>query len=379
MRLSFEQDLPAHPAAVWPFLTEPEKLARWSRADVHAIEPGDGGGPGDVGALRRITIRAAGMRASFEEVIEHAEPPKRLVYRVVSGLPLRAHRGEITLAKDGCGAWLRWDVDAAFLVPALAIGARAILDGELRASLDALARAVRGEPEIALEKRSFRDDLDELPALEREAERALAEQRALADRLAQAQDPKRWFTRVYQYVTERQLSLCNKNRLTNRAWVMRLIPRFHAYYVDNLRRYLGELPGRAESHWQEAFRAMDRAIPARLDEGLLTVKGLLAGVAAHIEEDLPRTLAEVYRAHYAGRCAYVRFRADYLLMAGIFQHAADRLLRELPRDLTFLPMRALRPLLPLEIEDRAIAFCYDVPRRRRQAFERGARLAVWQG
>ncbi len=379
MRLSFEQQLPARPAAVWPFLIEPARMARWSLADVTSIAPGDGGGPGDVGALRRITIRAARTSTSFEEVIEHAEPPSRLVYRVVRGLPLRDHRGEITLARDGDGTLLRWDVDFAFLVPGVEIGARAILDSQLRDSLEALAIEVAGAPEIALQKSDFRDDLGELPALERDAERVREEQRALADRLAAAGDPKVWFTRVYQYVTESQLAYCREGRLTHRAWVMRLIPRFHVYYVDNLRRYLGEIPGRAESHWQVAFRAMDRARPERRDAGSLAVEGLLHGVAAHIEDDLPRALAEVHRAFYAGRCEIARFRADYLLMAGVFHLASDRLLAEMPRSFVPLHVRALGPLLPLELKDLLLSRYYDVARERRRAFERGARLAVWQG
>jgi hypothetical protein len=113
--------------------------------------------------------------------------------------------------------------------------------------------------------------------------------------------------------------------------------------------------------------------------GVQTTRGLLFGVAAHIEEDLPRALAEVYRRHYAKRCDYVRFRADYLLMANIFQRAASRLLAEMPRGAVPGYLRVLAPLLPLEVEDQILRRYYDVPRKRTMAFERGARLAAWAG
>jgi hypothetical protein len=375
-----EQTLPATPAAVWPFITDPVRMNAWSLARIESISPGDGDDPGGVGALRRVTIRAPGRDVSFVEVIENAEPQRRLRYRVVRGLPLRDHVGEITLRREGDGARLAWDVTFEFLVPGAGLAARRMLDAQLRQSVGALASAVRGAVGEGEDRgRVFEDDLVALPELEREAERVLGEQRALADRLERARDPKHWFTRVYQYVTEGQLAHAREGNVTHRAWVMRLVPRFHTYYADNLRRFMGDLPGRAETHWQVAFREMDRAREGTRGAGVQTARGLLFGVAAHIEEDLPRALAEVYRRHYAGRCGYVRFRADYLLMAGIFQQASARLLAEMPRDSVPAYLRVLAPVLPLEARDRILSRYYDVPRKRMLAFERGARLAVWEG
>jgi carbon monoxide dehydrogenase subunit G len=377
MRLSLAQALPATPDAIWPFITDPARMNLWSLARVDGISPGDGGDPGGVGALRRITVRAPGRDVAFEEVVEHAEPPRRFVYRVVRGLPLRDHRGEINVRAQDGGSVLTWDVDFDFLVPGAEIAARRVLDEQLRRSLEALAGAAHeAAARPARVSARFVDDPEEVPALEREAVRVCVEQRELADRLNRAKDPKYWFTRVYQYVTEEQLARVRDGKSTHRAWVLRLIPRFHVYYIDNLRRYLGDLPGGAESHWQLAFGEMDRA---RERGGYQLVRGLLHGVAAHIEDDLPRALAEVHRRHYAGRCDYVRFRADYLLMADIFRRAADRLMADLPRNALPTYLRVLDPVLPVEVKDRLLTLYYDVPRQRRQAFERGGRLAVWAG
>jgi hypothetical protein len=96
---------------------------------------------------------------------------------------------------------------------------------------------------------------------------------------------------------------------------------------------------------------------------------------AHIEDDLPRALAEVYRA-YAGRCDYARFLPDYLRMAGIFADAGDRLLADWPRRAWTPRARLLDSLTPrafrTQLLDRTF---YPVTRARRAAFERGAELA----
>jgi len=105
--------------------------------------------------------------------------------------------------------------------------------------------------------------------------------------------------------------------------------------------------------------------------------GVLA-VRAHIEEDLRRALAEGWRDHFAGRCDYARFRADYLLMAPVFRTAADRLLDEMPPALLPAWLRLARRALPPELQDALTnRRSYDVPRRRLEAFERGGRLAAW--
>ena len=118
-----------------------------------------------------------------------------------------------------------------------------------------------------------------------------------------AGDPKRWFTRVYEYVTECQLTACRERAITHRAWVLRLIPSFHDYYTTSLSRVMGTASGSAEVHWRDAFAAMAGGSLRYRAPGDVLAYGLLRGVRAHIEEDLPRALAEVYAQHYRGRCS----------------------------------------------------------------------------
>src|SRR5262249_15569754 len=148
-------------------------------------------------------------------------------------------------------------------------------------------------------------------------------------------------------------------------WVLRLIPRFHHYYADNLRKRIGELSGTAERHWQTAFDEMEGLGRHGADERRMLFLGLLRGMRAHIEEDLPRALAEIWFAHYSDRCDYARFRADYLSMGGIFTKSSERLMAEVPRRLWPWYFRGPGTWLPEDLKDRIRRKrYYDLPRAR---------------
>ncbi len=371
MMIAWERDLDAPPEVVWPHITVPEKMVAWSRAPIARSDDGDGGTPDGVGALRRVTIRALGRETTFEEVIAASEPHARLVYHVVRGLPLRDHEGVQTLTKTPTGTHLSWRVRFEPIAKPLGPAASRLLDGQMKSSLDALARVVaKGAPSSARAVRAFRDDDEALPSLGATAKEILDEQPALAESLRA--DPKYWFSRVYQFVTEEQLRFVAE-RATHRAWILRLLPVFHRFYISNLEAH--RAGKRTEAAWRVAFGAMDRA---RNGDGVAVIKGLLLGVRAHIEEDLPRALAEVWSAHYRGRCDYVRLRADYLRMADVFRVASSRLVAEMPPSWIPPQLRVLVRFAPLEVQDWAFARnYYDVARARRKAFERGLGIASW--
>ena len=205
------------------------------------------------------------------------------------------------------------------------------------------------------------------------ARRSLAEQRSVADALAADDDPKRWFARVYQYVTEEMITHATDPesplRLENRDWVLALIPVFHEYFATNLDDYRRGLP--AEPAWQRAWSTCERRDPK--NPALPIMKGLLAGVAAHIEADLPRAIARVHAAEFAEHDLRV-FRPDYLRLAPIFHTASDRLLDDLPashKPWWVGPVRRLPP----NFLDAAIARTgYDVARRRLHAFADAVQL-----
>lgn len=376
VELQLRARIAAPPAAVWPFVTDPARMNEWSRAPIKLLAAGDGDGVDSVGAYRRVDVRSRTGPVRLFEVVEHSEPPARFVYRVVRGPGLlRYHRGEQRLRADGDATELTWDVRFEFAAPGVGVLVGRALRTQLEASLETLARVAAGAAPAVIATPPAWTDRD-LPRLRAEADIILGEQRALADELFARADPKAWFARVYQYVTEAQLALVDEGGVSHREWVLRLVPRFHTYYAGNLARWRGLAPGACESQWAEAFGFAESSGPRPPAQKL--IGGLLLGVRAHIEEDLPRALAEVWLEHFTARCDYARFRADYLLMAPVFRTAADRLLAHMPRDMVPAWLRLARRTLPAELQDALTnRRSYDVPRRRLEAFERGRRLAAW--
>jgi uncharacterized protein YndB with AHSA1/START domain len=377
VELVLERSLGCPPEVAFALLTDPRQMNRWSSARIESLAPGDGGHPAGVGAMRRVPLPAP-MRGVLEEVVERSDPPAHFVYRVIGGAPIRDHRGRIELQQAAEGSRLRWSVSATPLIPGSGALMRRMLRDGLEQSLDELTRLAPKAPAPELPAPPLRH-LSSGSTAELEA-RALAcrdEQRALADELEGGDDGKYWFTRVYQHVSDLQIASCRRGDYQHPAWVLALVERFHELYLRNLQRDLGRASGCVESHWQEAFRHMRRDVRQSKGRFERLARCVFRGMKAHIEDDLPRALAQVYAAHYAQRCDYARFRADYLTMAPIFRDAGDRLLTELaPREIP-LRTRVLSAALPQEAKDAIMARrMYDIPRQRRKAFDRGERIAA---
>jgi hypothetical protein len=289
-------------------------------------------------------------------------------------------------ARSGEATRLTWTVEAA-LPQVLDVLARRLLIPAIDESLDALERlASEGRLKSISRPRAVAivDDSAELPSLFAEADACLARQRRLVRSLLDARDGKAWFARAYEHVTDLQVEGCRKGRFTHPGWVLRIVPRFLGYYEQNLDRFRGVVEGVPEWHWRTTFAAARSARPWDAAAVASLCAGVARGAEAHIEEDLPRTLAEVWLRHYRGRCDYVRFRADYLRMRWVFREARRRLWLDVldrcfPLGLGFLESarRAVVGLLPADLDDLAAErLFYDVDGQRERAFERGARIAA---
>ena len=88
-------------------------------------------------------------RAQQEEGVSFApkilvdDAPRRLVYRIIRGLPVSHHRGEILLSDNGRGGTtLEWDIQMASPVPGLARAVTGGLERALKQSLRKLATVV---------------------------------------------------------------------------------------------------------------------------------------------------------------------------------------------------------------------------------------------
>lgn len=367
MRLQFAEHLATDLARAWALLADPAAMNTWSTARIAALSPGDASHPAGIGALRRVHLpHRFGV---LTEVIEDAAAD-RLVYRVIAGAPVKSHRGVLAFAPDARGTHVTWTVDIEPVASVLAPVMRAFLAREMTASIRRLVDVARADTAAPLAPPPARPDLDAdapLAALVAGGRTIAGAQLALADRLDAADDPRAHFARVYHFVTTGLVDAAVAGHFTHPAWVLRLVPIFDAYFTTAVH---ATAP---EPHWRRAFAHLERS--RHLPRFELAMHAVFVGMRAHIEDDLPRTLARVYAAHYAGRCDHVRFRADYLHMRHVFTAAGERIMAHYPRATWTPRARLVDALTPHALRDGVIdRHFYPITRERRRAFERGGML-----
>ncbi len=93
----------ADPPAVWALLADANAYPRWGPWSEGGYRPA-ADGPSEPG---RIQWFRHGRTVSVEEVLE-VEAPNRLTYRVVSGIPMRNYRAEVTLTAEDGGTTVDW-------------------------------------------------------------------------------------------------------------------------------------------------------------------------------------------------------------------------------------------------------------------------------
>lgn len=130
-------DFAVPPARLWEALTDHEGMSKWAGARVRLIARGDADG---VGAVRRIRM---GALAIDEEVI-YADAPRRLVYRIVRGVPVSFHRGEMLVSPTERGSALTWKIMLASDVPGLARVTARTLEAALGRGLRELRGLIGG-------------------------------------------------------------------------------------------------------------------------------------------------------------------------------------------------------------------------------------------
>jgi len=92
----------AAPPVVWELVANADSYCQWGPWSASGYRsPGDQNG---VGAIRWFRY---GRTTTVERVLE-SEPPRRLVYTVVQGIPVRNYRAEVTLTPEGQGTRIRW-------------------------------------------------------------------------------------------------------------------------------------------------------------------------------------------------------------------------------------------------------------------------------
>lgn len=116
---------------MWALLADARSWPRWAPFDEAAVEEGEG-----LGELRRFQT---GRRTTRERVIGF-DPPRRFQYELVSGIPIRDYRAEVTLTPDGEGTAIRWHSHFRAKIPGTGGLARRQLERFIERTAQGLAR-----------------------------------------------------------------------------------------------------------------------------------------------------------------------------------------------------------------------------------------------
>jgi uncharacterized protein YndB with AHSA1/START domain len=103
---TFLHEVPVPPATVWDVVADHPGMARWTPLRRVVMEAGGRPEPHGVGAVRALHLVGPPIR----EEVTAFDPPRRLGYRLLSGLPVTDYSGEITLEPTGTGTRIRWTI-----------------------------------------------------------------------------------------------------------------------------------------------------------------------------------------------------------------------------------------------------------------------------
>jgi hypothetical protein len=107
-------------------------MTRWTPLRRVVLEAGGSPDPHGVGAVRALHLIGPPIR----EQVTGFEPPRRLTYRLLSGLPVRDYTGEVLLEPTGAGTRIRWTI---MFTPAIP-GAQFPIAAAIKATARGLAK-----------------------------------------------------------------------------------------------------------------------------------------------------------------------------------------------------------------------------------------------
>ena len=132
LELDAEARSSAPPERVWALLADVTTWPQWADFDEAVVETGSGAG--EVRAFRR-------RRTHTRERVTDFEPPRRLGYDLLSGLPIRDYHADVTLTPDGAGTHIRWHSTFRAKVPGTGAITRHALLRFIADTVERLARA----------------------------------------------------------------------------------------------------------------------------------------------------------------------------------------------------------------------------------------------
>ena len=130
----------AEPEVLWALLADVSTWSHWGLFDEASIESGQG--------LDEVRRFRSGRRVTRERVIGF-EPERRLAYELLSGIPLRSYRAEVTLNETRCGTTIRWHSTFEPKWP----GTGTLIQRGLKAFIEDTAKALAREAEAQSARR----------------------------------------------------------------------------------------------------------------------------------------------------------------------------------------------------------------------------------
>jgi uncharacterized protein YndB with AHSA1/START domain len=127
-------------AVVWDVMTDHVLYERWTSAKAVAMERHGSPHRNGVGAIR---VFDSGPLKVREEVLEF-DPPRRMVYRLASGLPVRDYRSEMQLEADGEVTVMTW---SSSFEPRIPLTGRHFVR-LMRSAVDRFAAGIKEEAEV---------------------------------------------------------------------------------------------------------------------------------------------------------------------------------------------------------------------------------------
>jgi uncharacterized protein YndB with AHSA1/START domain len=137
--LDFSRTVAAPPETVWEVVADLRGMSEYTRFRKVEIEREGDPPPNGVGAIRVMHLIGPPVR---EEIIAF-EPPRRLAYRLLSGLPVRDHAGTIELEAAGQGTRMSYVLETTPTIPVVGFGLLAVM----RNMVDGISAGIAAEAE----------------------------------------------------------------------------------------------------------------------------------------------------------------------------------------------------------------------------------------
>ena len=134
-RYTDSRQVAADPAVAWEIVSNHERMSQWTPAHEVVLETLGSPDRNGVGAVRALRMFGPTIR----ERITAFEPPHKLRYELVSGMPFRDYTGEITVEPNGSGSRISTAISFRTIIP----GTQIIVALAIRVASAGAARAAR--------------------------------------------------------------------------------------------------------------------------------------------------------------------------------------------------------------------------------------------